>query len=405
MLEKLKNIGPGIIVTSAFIGPGTVTLCILSGINFGYSLIWCIVFSIFATCYLQELSSRLGIISKKGLTEALSELQNPLIKKIALSFVFLSLFVGNSAYESGNISGTTMGLETFTGSLSFSLAEFSINILPILIGSILILLIKMGSYKTFERVLILLVSLMSFTFILLAIISKPKLSDLLNGLNPSITNTNFIYVIGLIGTTVVPYNLFLHSYIVKNKWKDKEDYKKSLFDTILSIVIGGIISLSIIIVSASMSSNGEAENINNAVDLGAQLSPLLGDFAKYFISIGLFCAGVTSSITAPIATSYALSGIFKYEPKWEDRTFKKISYLIILVGIFFSSINYKPIVIIKLAQFINGLFLPLIAFFLLWAINNKKLMGSYVSSKSYNLIGIFIVIISLLISYRSLVLT
>lgn len=405
MFEKLKNIGPGIIVTSAFIGPGTVTLCILSGINFGYSLIWCIVFSIFATCYLQELSSRLGIISKKGLTEALSELQNPLIKKIALSFVFLSLFVGNSAYESGNISGTTMGLETFTGSLSFSLAEFSINILPILIGSILILLIKMGSYKTFERVLILLVSLMSFTFILLAIISKPKLSDLLNGLNPSITNTNFIYVIGLIGTTVVPYNLFLHSYIVKNKWKDKEDYKKSLFDTILSIVIGGIISLSIIIVSASMSSNGEAENINNAVDLGAQLSPLLGDFAKYFISIGLFCAGVTSSITAPIATSYALSGIFKYEPKWEDRTFKKISYLIILVGIFFSSINYKPIVIIKLAQFINGLFLPLIAFFLLWAINNKKLMGSYVSSKSYNLIGIFIVIISLLISYRSLVLT
>ncbi len=405
MFKKLKNIGPGVIVTSAFIGPGTVTLCILSGINFGYSLIWCIIFSIFATCYLQELSSRLGIISKKGLTEALSELQNPFIKKVALLFVFLSLFVGNSAYESGNISGTTMGLETFTGSLSFSLAEFSINILPILIGSILILLIKMGSYKTFERVLILLVSLMSFTFILLAIISKPKLSDLLSGLNPSITETNFIYVIGLIGTTVVPYNLFLHSYIVKNKWKDKEDYKKSLFDTILSIVIGGIISLSIIIVSASMSSVGEGENINNAVDLGVRLSPLLGDFAKYFISIGLFCAGVTSSITAPIATSYALSGIFKYEPKWEDKTFKKISYIIISVGILFSSINYKPIVIIKLAQFINGLFLPLIAFFLLWAINNKKLMGSYVSSKSYNLIGIFIVMISLLISYRSLVLT
>ena len=71
MFKTLRNLGPGVIVTSAFIGPGTVTLCILSGIEFGYSLIWCIVFSIIATCYLQETSSRLGIISRRGLSESL----------------------------------------------------------------------------------------------------------------------------------------------------------------------------------------------------------------------------------------------------------------------------------------------------------------------------------------------
>ena len=74
MFKSLKNVGPGLIITSAFIGPGTVTLCILSGIEYGYSLIWCVIFSIFATCYLQEISSRLGIISRKGLSEILIDI-------------------------------------------------------------------------------------------------------------------------------------------------------------------------------------------------------------------------------------------------------------------------------------------------------------------------------------------
>ena len=76
MFKALKNIGPGVIITSAFIGPGTVTLCILSGIEYGYSLIWCIIFSIIAKCYLQEISSRLGIISRKGLSEVLIDIDN-----------------------------------------------------------------------------------------------------------------------------------------------------------------------------------------------------------------------------------------------------------------------------------------------------------------------------------------
>jgi len=404
VFKTLRNIGPGVIVTSAFIGPGTVTLCILSGIEFGYSLIWCIVFSIIATCYLQETSSRLGIISRRGLSEIITDIDNNFIRKIAISFIFLSLFIGNTAYESGNISGTSMGLETFIGSSSLIILNQEINLNPIFIGLILILIVGNGSYKTFEKFLVFLVSLMSLTFIFLAIISKPSISQLLSGLVPSVDENNFIYVIGLIGTTVVPYNLFLHSYISKNKWKNQNDYKKSLLDTIVSIVFGGIISLSIIITSASAHTLFNGLEIKNAVDLGNQLSPVLGNSSKYFISIGLFCAGITSSITAPIATSYALSGIFKYKPKWDDASFKKVSYTVIIIGVLFSSLSYKPIVVIKFAQFINGLFLPLIAGFLLWSVNKRKIMGDFTNSARYNLLGIFIIIISLLIGYRSMIL-
>ena len=402
MLKKIKNIGPGLIITSAFIGPGTVTLCSLSGIEFGYSLIWCVIFSILATCYLQELSSRLGIISRKGLGDMLKENKNQLIKNSSYLLIVLSLFIGNTAYESGNISGTVMGLETFLGSGIIYNSSASVNIYPILIGIILVGIILVGSYNIFEKLLIGLVFIMSITFIITAILSKPSLGDLISGLKPSVNETNYLYVIGLIGTTVVPYNLFLHSYLAKQKWKKIEDYKLSIPDTIISILIGGIISISIIITAASNNHLINGSNIKSAIDLGGQLTPYLGDFSKYFISIGLFSAGITSSITAPIATSYALSGIFNYKAEWKDKNFKTVAIVIILFGVLFSSINYNPIIIIKLAQFINGLFLPLISVFLLWAINQKEIMGNYVNSISYNLLGIIIIMISILIGLKSL---
>ena len=402
MLKKIKNIGPGLIITSAFIGPGTVTLCSLSGIEFGYSLIWCVIFSILATCYLQELSSRLGIISRKGLGDVLKENKNQLIKNSSYLLIVLSLFIGNTAYESGNISGTVMGLETFLGSGIIDNSSASVNIYPILIGIILVGIILVGSYNVFEKLLIGLVFTMSITFIITAILSKPSLGDLISGLKPSVNETNYLYVIGLIGTTVVPYNLFLHSYLAKQKWKKIEDYKLSIPDTIISILIGGIISISIIITAASNNHFINGSSIKNAIDLGSQLTPYLGNFSKYFISIGLFSAGITSSITAPIATSYALSGIFNYKAEWKDKKFKTVAIVIILFGVLFSSINYNPIIIIKLAQFINGLFLPLISIFLLWAINQKEIMGNYINSISYNLLGIIIIMVSILIGLKSL---
>ncbi len=402
MIKRLQNIGPGLIITSAFIGPGTVTLCTLVGVEFGYSLLWCIVFSLFATTYLQEMSSRLGIISRKGLSDVIKDTKNKIFKNLASILIILSIFIGNCAYEAGNISGSIMGLETFLGSGIYSTNSLNINLYALLIGIFLILIILIGSYKKFEKLLISMVFIMSITFIITAILSKPNINDLLNGLIPTINNSNYLYVIGLIGTTVVPYNLFLHSYIAKKKWKNVDGYKNSLIDTIISISIGGIISISIIITASASNNFGINSEINNAIDLGIQLQPYFGEFSKYFISIGIFSAGITSSITAPIATSYALSGIFNYQPKWSNKKFKTVAITVIIIGVITSSINYSPIYIIKFAQFINGLFLPFIVIFLLWVMNQKQILGNYVNSKKYNLLGIIIVILTLILCIKSL---
>ena len=402
-MKKIKiSIGPGFIITSAFIGPGTITLCTLSGIDFGYSLIWCIVFSIIATSYLQELSARIGVISRLGLGDIFKSSSNNLLKNIFFVFVFLSLFIGNSAYESGNISGTVMGIETFTGSGMVHILGNEINVLSVLVALILISIIIYGSYNLFEKALVGLVFTMSITFIVTAILSKPDLREIFNGLIPRINEGNFIYVIGLIGTTVVPYNLFLHSYVAKKKWKSEKEYKSSIIDTCFSIFIGGVISTAIIITSAGARGLIDGNEVKNAIDIGRQLSPFLGDFSKYFISIGLLSAGITSSITAPVATSYALSSIFNYKPEWKDKSFKLVSVVVIIIGSVSSSISYNPIYIIKLAQFINGLFLPIIGISLLWAVNQSTFLGKNVNTRSYNGIGILIIILSVFISIRSI---
>ncbi|MGB5364374.1 MAG: divalent metal cation transporter, partial [Aureibaculum sp.] len=114
MIKKwFKNIGPGTLVAAAFIGPGTVTLCTLAGVNFGFTLLWAMVLSIIATIVLQEMAARLGIISQKGLSEVIrGEIKNPLARKVTIILILSAIVIGNAAYEAGNISGGILGLET-----------------------------------------------------------------------------------------------------------------------------------------------------------------------------------------------------------------------------------------------------------------------------------------------------
>jgi NRAMP (natural resistance-associated macrophage protein)-like metal ion transporter len=101
-----KNIGPGTLVAAAFIGPGTVTLCTLAGVNFGFNLLWAMLLSIIATIVLQEMAARLGIISQKGLSEVIrEEIKKPFLRKGITILILSAVVVGNASYEAGNISG------------------------------------------------------------------------------------------------------------------------------------------------------------------------------------------------------------------------------------------------------------------------------------------------------------
>ncbi|MCL6295149.1 Nramp family divalent metal transporter [Jejuia spongiicola] len=395
-----KNIGPGPLVAAAFIGPGTVTVCTLAGVGFGYALLWAMLLSIIATVVLQEMAARLGIISQKGLSEVIrSEIKNPVFKTLAIILILSAIVIGNTAYEAGNISGGVLGLETIVGKPSISVAGLSINLLSIVIGFVAFVLLYIGNYKLLEKVLVSLVILMSIAFLITAIITKPNISEILKGaFIPKFPKDSILTIIALIGTTVVPYNLFLHASLVKEKWHHKADLKFARKDTIIAVVLGGLVSMCIIISAASI----QTQDISNAADLAKGLEPLFGSFAKYFLAIGLFAAGITSAITAPLAAAFVASGCLGWSTNMKAKKFRAVWMFILLVGVISSSIGIKSIEIIKFAQVANGILLPVIAGFLIWIMNKQSVLGIHKNNVKQNLFGFIILGISILLSLATL---
>jgi len=402
--KRLKSIGPAALVTAAFIGPGTVTSCSIAGAKFGYALLWGLLFSVIATIVLQEMAARLGIVTRKGLGEALREqFKNPVTKFITGFLVLSAIGIGNAAYETGNILGGALGLETIIGFSKISIGSmFSINIWGPIIGIVAFALMSIGSYKSIEKLLITLVILMSFAFISTTIVIAPNLGEILNGIFvPSIPEGSILTIVALIGTTVVPYNLFLHASAVQEKWKDESGLKEARTDIFISIAIGGLISMSIVITSATAFLGTETE-IKSASDMAFQLQPLLGDWAKIFIAFGLFAAGVSSAVTAPLAAAYATSGILGWKTDFKDKRFKAVWMFILLIGIIFSAFGFKPIQAIVFAQVTNGILLPIIAVYLLWIMNSKKILGDFRNKVVSNVLGVIVVLVAIGLGFKSL---
>lgn len=388
-----KKLGPGVLIAAAFIGPGTVTACTLAGVGFGYALLWAMLLSIIATVVLQEMSARLGIITQNGLADAIkSELKTPWIRMLLIGIVLAAIVIGNAAYEAGNIGGATLGMDALFGE------EYS-AFYPFVIGGLAFILLYMGSYKAMERVFVTLVLIMSLSFLLTAIITKPNILEIVNGMFvPSVPDGSILMIIALVGTTVVPYNLFLHASLVSEKWKSKEDLPAARKDTIISIVLGGMVSMAIVIAATAI----PGKEVTNVMDLAKGLEPLYGNSAKYFMGIGLFAAGVTSAITAPLAAAYVASSCFGWNSGLKDLKFRIVWMIILGLGIFFLSFGIKPIEIIKLAQVANGILLPVIAIFLLWIVNKSSVMGKYRNTKTQNILGLVIIVLAVVLGVKSI---
>lgn len=400
MKKFLKNIGPGPLVAAAFIGPGTVTVCTLSGVQFGYALLWAMVLSIIATIVLQEMTARLGLVTQQGLSDVIrQEIKIPAIKFLAIVLVLSAIVIGNAAYEGGNISGGVLGLETLFGASSIPFGSLKLNGYSFLIGLIAFVLLYIGNYKILERVLVALVILMSLAFLTTAVLTKPDLSELFKGaFIPQFPDGSTLLVVALIGTTVVPYNLFLHAALVKEKWHDVKDLKHARTDTFLAIVLGGLVSMSIIVAATSIHS----DTISNATDLALGLEPLFGSFSKYFLAMGLFAAGITSAITAPLAAAYVAAGCFGWSANLKSFKFRGVWMLVLALGVVISSSGVKPIEIIKFAQVANGLLLPVITGFLLWVMNRSQLLGNHKNTVLNNIFGVLIFVISILLAITAL---
>ena len=407
MLSRLKNTGPAILVTAAFIGPGTVTVCTIAGAQFGYALVWGLVVAMLSAIALQEMAARLGVIAQKGLGETLAEsLTGSIWKWPLIVLVIAALYVGNSAYQAGNLTGAALGVAAVTGD------DASVKVYAGLIALIAGAMFLRGSYRLIERFLIAVVLFMSLAFITTFIVVKPDLSALLQGaVVPVIPEGGLSTLITLIGTTVVPYNLFLHSSAARTRWKTfnrlravdelraAEGLRAARSDTIISISIGGLVSI-LILSTAAASFFGSGAIIENAGDMAYQLEPAFGGSAKYLLAAGLFAAGLSSAITAPMATAYAVSEILGLKSDTTGTVFRLIALSVLALGSLSALLELRPLEIILFAQLANGLLLPIIAMFLVVVMNRKSLLGHHANNWFTNIIGLSVVVLTTTLGLR-----
>ncbi|UAA39249.1 Nramp family divalent metal transporter [Paraneptunicella aestuarii] len=392
----MRKLGPGFLITAAFIGPGTVTTATMAGAQFGYTLVWVVCFSVIATMILQEMAARLGIVTQKGLAEAMRlSIDNIVLRSLALLLVICAIGVGNTAYQAGNFTGAALGLQSILGG--------EITQWVLVIAAFSAALLATGIYAVIRMVLTLLVFIMSAVFIVTMWISNPDFSAIFEGvLSPSIPEGGLLTTIALIGTTIVPYNLFLHASLAKHNIANRTENNQTMYvfnndmtsartDSGIAIGLGGLITLAIVCTSAaSFFAHGVTATSEN---LALQLEPLLGEHAKLFFAAGLLSAGVTSAVTAPLAAAYTICGVFGWSVSPKAIAFRIVWFLVLAIGAAVCFTGIKPLNAILFAQASNGLLLPIIAGFLLWVMNRRDILGDYTNGPISNTFGGAIVVL------------
>lgn len=350
------------VIAAAFIGPGTVTTAASSGASFGLALLWALLFSTLACLVLQEASARVTVVSGKNLGQAIRErFHGGAVGLLVLLLVLGSILLGCAAYQAGNILGSVAGAGLGTG--------FSPKVLTLAIGAVSGLLLYWGTTRTVARIMGVIVALMGATFLLTALMIKPQIGSLLRGtFMPALPEGSSLLVLGLIGTTVVPYNLFLGSGIAAG-----QKLGELRFGLCVAVLFGGLISMGVLVVGTAVTGTFSFRALSGA------LAGRLGGWAGIFFAFGLFAAGFSSAITAPLAAAITARGLFGSGDGavWHERSlrYRGVWMFVLLTGIIFGMTGVRPIPAIIVAQALNGVLLPFVAIFLFLVVNDSALMG------------------------------
>lgn len=413
LVQKFKKVGPGALVAAAFIGPGTVTTCTVSGASYAYTMLWALLFATIATILFQEMSARIGIVTGKGLGENIRErISNKVLLGIAVVVVLIAIFVGNIAYETGNVTGGILGIQAIASTLGLpetiagaDQSTFIMIASAIVIGALGICILWGGNYGHIEKILTAIVVFMGVVFLITAFLSSPDWGAVIAGLFtpqlPTGDQTGLLTAIGLIGTTIVPYNLFLHASGAAERFKDPEEIGDARFDTVLSIGLGGLISMAILICAAA-NIYGTGVSVSNGAEMALALEPILGSWALWLVALGLLAAGFSSVLTASLSAAYATNGVLGWNLTLKDIKFKVIWLIVIICGVVMAiALGSSPTELILVAQAANAILLPFIAFFVVFCANGKDL-GKWRNHAFANIMGVVIILITLFICYRNL---
>ncbi|MBN8576883.1 MAG: divalent metal cation transporter [Cytophagales bacterium] len=369
-LDRIKSVVLWSIISAAFIGPGTITTALTAGAGFQLRLLWAVVFATLACIVLQEVSAR--VIISSGLTFG-----QCIEKKFKLRWlkwlVAFPVLLGCAAYEAGNILGAVSGLSLL---LPGDGRWFTIAI-TISAGCIL----WAGGSKFISAIMMALVAIMAASFGVLAWRAEFTTGALFqHALIPALPAGSEWIALALVGTTIVPYNIFIGSAISKGT-----TIPLMRIGLTISVLVGGLVTACILLAGA------HAGGFTSFGLFAEKLQADLGVWGNWVLGAGLFAAGFSSTLTAPYAASLIANNVLGAESK---RSTRLVWALVLLTGFCFGISNVKPIPVILTAQALNGLVLPLLTWFLILLVNDAHLVAvQHQHKKWYN--GVLLLIFAL----------
>lgn len=358
------------LISAAFIGPGTITTAISAGASYQLDLLWAVVFSTLACLILQEVSARLAIVSGLSMGQALIKKHGEKKGRLLNFILGGPVILGCIAYEAGNILGAVSGLNL--------IIPIDTRVLTILLTMFVAVILWTDRRQIIGWLMTLLVGLMGLAFFALAIDQTFSFTHFVQAsFTPRIPIGSELLVLGLVGTTIVPYNIFLGSGLSKGQ-------TVSLMRTglTISVLIGGFITATILVAGTAV------ESFASFGEVALQLNNKLGPIGAIALGIGLFAAGISSAITSPYAASVIASSIFS----WNKRSQRLVWMVVLLAGFLFGISGVKPIPVILAVQALNGLVLPLLVAYLILLINDPFIIPQrHQHARAYNvlLVGIF----------------
>ena len=390
------KLGPGVMVAAAFVGPGTLTTASVAGASSGVTLLWAVIISVLATIVLQELSIRSALSTNQDLATLIRQFGHDRGWGVPIALLILcSVGLGNAAYQSGNLAGAAMGLSSATP------VRFSHAVL--VTGIFAAGLIVVDRYRLLERVMLILVGLMTCLLTGLAVACLPELMAAHRQVVSNVHAFDATLVLALIGTTVVPYNLFLHATAVRHRWSGialADALRQARMESAGAIVVGGVVTAAIMVVATVVIAGDTSRPALEALQVGIdQRFPNIGRWA---MGAGLFAAGLTSAIAAPVAAGWAVCGVMGWNTSSGSKAFKGVALMVLAVGMLFAIFAARPVALIVLAQATNAVLLPLVALVLLAIVNSPLIPHDYRNGWPQNLIVTGVIGVVLLLAATKL---
>jgi NRAMP (natural resistance-associated macrophage protein)-like metal ion transporter len=391
VLFFLGIFGPGLIAANAGNDPGGIATYSTMGSQFGYQMLWVMVVLTVGMAVVQEMCSRMGAVTGKGLSDLIRE-NFPIRLTVLIMFIFL---LANGGVIVSEFLGLAAALNLF-GVPSWIGAPCG--------GLLIWWLVARGSYKRVENIFLAL-TFVFFAYVFSAFLAKPDWGQALTGtVVPTIQlNGNYMLtLIAAVGTTISPYMQLYVQSAVAERGVHMSEYKYEQLEVYIGAIFSNAIAAFIIISTAAtlyVHSGGKGVAIGSAAEAAEALKPFLGVFASRAFAIGMLGAALLAAGVLPLSTSYSLAEAFGFE-RGVSRSWKEAPFFwglftfLIIIGVAVAMLPNLPIIQILLNLYLlNGLLLPVILFAILYLVNQKRLMGRYTNGLVYNIVSYALAIV------------